>query len=461
MLLDHVLLLLSLLRPAFSQDRVFVRVCRQALGVLCTLGSRTIARVLAATGRSQWDWTNEYRLFSKSPWQTRDLFRPIIKEALAFCPGGEAITLAGDFTHLLKSGKHIPHVSCMRDPLSPPFHTNLVYGLRFFQVTVLCPFRDRKPNPLPARSIPIRFDAAPVTKKPGKRASDEEKATYAQAVKERRTSHAARAAIEEVRKDFDEAGAAGRDLLVALDGGFCNKVFFGKPFDRVKLICRTRKDAVLCLKSEEKGRRFYSKETFTPESVRQDETISWSEGEFFHGGAFHKIRYKEVKNVLWSKGAGRRFLRLIVIAPTGYRLHSKGKMLYRQPAFLLTDDHETPVEKLIAAYLERWQIEVNHREEKSTLGIGNAQVRNHLSVPRQPAFAVAIYSILLLASLKAYGPERTEDYPPPPKWGRPSRRPSCLDIIALLRQQIEANPAKLAKFEMEISALGLMLQAAA
>jgi hypothetical protein len=45
----------------------------------------------------------------------------------------EPIVLAGDFTHLPKSGKQIPQRHCMRDPLSPPFHVNLIYGLRFFQ----------------------------------------------------------------------------------------------------------------------------------------------------------------------------------------------------------------------------------------------------------------------------------------------------------------------------------------
>src|SRR3979490_2353986 len=73
---------------------------------------------------------------------------------------------------------------------------------------------------------------------------------------------------------------------------------------------------------EHKGlKRFYDPRCFTPESVRQDETIGWQSGSFFHGGAFHPIRYKELKTVLWRKGAGRRLLRLIVIAPTGYRLH--------------------------------------------------------------------------------------------------------------------------------------------
>jgi hypothetical protein len=49
---------------------------------------------------------------------------------------------------------------------------------------------------------------------------------------------------------------------------------------------------------------------------------------------------------------------------------------------------------------------------------------------------VAIYSWLLLAGLKSYGPKRTEVYAPLPKWRRAAKRPSCLDLVTLLRKQL-------------------------
>jgi hypothetical protein len=426
-----------------------------------------VARVLAATGRDQCDWSTEYRLFSRSPWQTRDLFFSVIQRALPFAgPEKEPIVLAGDFTHLVKSGKQIPQLHCMRDPLSPPFHPNLIYGLRFFQVTVLCPFRDRQEQPLPARSVPVRFEVSPVLSKPGKKATEQERAHYQKALKQRLSSVAARQVLQQLREDFDRAGAHSRQLLVALDGSFCNQVFFKKAILGVELLCRCRKDAVLCLPHQSvhghKGpKRFYDPRCFTPDSVRQNETIPWQKGSFFHGGGFHPIRYKELQAVLWRKGGGRRLLRLMVIAPTGYRLHQYGRLLYRQPAFLLSTDRHSPVEQLIAAYLERWQIEVTHREEKSTLGLGHAQVRNPQSVPRQPAMVVAVYAMLLLAALRAYGPQRTSDYLPPPKWGRPPPRPSLLDLISLLRKQCQEAPQAIERFEIQTTALDLVLKAAA
>jgi len=95
---------------------------------------------------------------------------------------------------------------------------------------------------------------------------------------------------------------------------------------------------------------------------------------------------------------------------------------------------------LLQAYFDRWQIEVNHREEKDTLGVGQAQLWSESSVPRQPAFVVAAYSALLLAGLLAYGPTREARYEPLPKWRRRADRPSCLDLITQIRKEAIEHP---------------------
>jgi hypothetical protein len=93
----------------------------------------------------------------------------------------------------------------------------------------------------------------------------------------------------------------------------------------------------------------------------------------------------------------------------------------------------------LQAYLYRGEIECNYRDEKSLLGVAQGQVRNPQAVPRLPQFQVALYSLLLLASLLAYGFQRTAAYLPLPKWRRQSIRPSLLDLLNLLRQQITAR----------------------
>jgi hypothetical protein len=131
---------------------------------------------------------------------------------------------------------------------------------------------------------------------------------------------------------------------------------------------------------------------------------------------------------------------LLVIRPTRYRKLKSGRWYYRRPAFLLTTVVTGTVRQLLQIYFDRWQIEVNHREEKDTLGVGQAQLWNVTSVPKQPAFAVASYSALLLAALQAFGAERGQAYAALPQWRRRAARPSALDLITLLRKEMTENP---------------------
>ena len=119
------------------------------------------------------------------------------------------------------------------------------------------------------------------------------------------------------------------------------------------------------------------------------------------------------------------------------------------------------VRQLLQIYCDRWQIEVNHREEKDTLGIGQAQLWNQTAVPKQPALAVAAYSALLLAALKVFGAERGQAYAQLPKWRRNARRPSCLDLITLLRKEASQRPELVAHLHIQPLAARFVAAAAA
>jgi hypothetical protein len=445
-LLEALLALLGQWRGVFRQQRSCQRAIRLALAHILTPGQRLLSRLIATSGRQDQDWTADYKLFNRSPWQADTLFSPVIECCVSHCKEESFLVLAGDFTHLAKSGKHIAHVSCLRDPMSPPYHVNLIQGLRFFQLAAILPLYRQAEQPAPPRSIPLCFREVPVVKKPGRKASLEQQLAYRAACKRRPASQMALQQIKTLRGEFDRAGAANKTLLIALDGSFCNAVFFREKLDRIQLLCRCRKDARLHLAAPKGQRRFYAAKSFTPEEVRQDPNHPWQQSEIYHGGTWRTVRFKELNTLYWPQGAKRRPLRLLVIAPTAYRNHKEGKILYRQPAYLLTTDLSTPASLLIQAYFDRWQIEVNHREEKTTFGVGQAQVRHPLSVPRQPAFSVALYAMVLLAALEAYGPGRSAAYLPLPKWRRNAKRPSCLDIISQLRLEMEHHPDKLLDF---------------
>jgi hypothetical protein len=455
MLLTEWLKLVARWEEVFSQERLFHRARRLALGLVVGLGLRTITRALGAVGREQKPWSSDYRVFSRSPWEVRALFASIVAEALAL-RGEGPVVVAGDYTHLRRAGRKIAAAHWTRDPLSPPFHVNLIRAVRFFQLAVIVPCAPAAP-----RAVPVAFAESPVPRKPGKQADEAAWAAYRQEQKRQPAAVAARAEIVALRQCLDERGGKGRPLLVALDGSFCQRRFLVEPITGVELLCRARKDAVLCRRHEGAGRRFYAAQTFTPEEVRRDEAIGWQEMTGRFGATEHPVRYKDHGAVYWRNGARRRPLRLIVISPQPYRRSPKGKLLYHEPAYLLTTDLITPAAVLIQAYLDRWQIEVAHRDEKTVLGVGQAQVRNEKSVTRQPAFAVAAYALLLLAGLKAYGGERGPELPALPKWRGRAGRPSCLDLVTTLRGQLAARPEVLADWQGSFSLAHAVEQAAA
>jgi hypothetical protein len=360
---------------------------------------------LCFLGRQHQDWSAAYRLFSRSRWDPRALFAPIIQTAVAAYCGSRHVAVGLDGTHLKRSGKKVKTAFWQRDPLSPPFQTNLVWGQRFLQAALLLPLYHFDGQSAP-RGLPVRFEEVPAVHKPGKKARPEQWAAYRRAQKAHNLSTAFVAMMRELRACLDAQGFGARRLLAVGDGSFCNQTTFRQAFERTSLICRARKDLRLCFRAPQPGSRYYAKDTFTPQQVYADAAYPWKEARIFHGGRYRRVRYKEVRQVLWRHGGRRRLLRLFVLAPTRYRT-TKAHYYYRQKAYLLCDDQETAAKTLLQAYFDRWAIEVNHRDEKSILGVGQAQVWSKLSVPRLPALRVASYSLLLLSALQAYGPQRT------------------------------------------------------
>jgi hypothetical protein len=452
---------LETVRPwhsVFAQRRTWVRAARQALGSLLVLGRATVSRILWTSGREQKSWSGEYFLHSRAAWDPHALFTPLLKEGLAFCPG-KLVGVAVDDTRLRKTGRSIPQAAWHRDPMSPPFHTNLMLGLRFLQASLLLPLH--RTGLFSARAIPIRFEEVSTVKKPGKRASEEAWEQYKADRKRFNLSQRFVETMSQLRAALDAAGGERKTLAIAGDGSFCNRTVLATIPQRVILIARTRKDAKLCFAAVPGSRRTYAADKFTPEQVRQNEKIAWKTTKLFYGGKRRQVRYKEVSSVLWQSGAKTRPLRLFVIAPTPYRKRKSSKLYYRQPAFLLCTDMRSSARQLLQIYFDRWQIEVNHREEKDTLGIGQAQLWNPTAVPKQPALAVAAYSALMLAALKVFGAERGKAYAQLPKWRRNARRPSCLDLITLLRKEAAECPNLVADLDTQPRSAQFVAAAAA
>ncbi len=235
-------------RCVFPQQRTFQRGVRQALGSLVCLGRRCLTRIIWANGGQNRSWSAEYFLHSRCHWEPQQLFQPILKRALAYCPQ-HLVGVAIDDTRLRKTGRAIPQAFYQRDPLSPPFHLNLVLGLRFLQASLLVPLH--RNAPVGTRALPIRFQEVSRVKRPGKKATDEMQKQYREAVKQKNLSRSFVEMGQQLRQELDQAGGADKVLVLAGDGSFCNRTCFGEIPQRTVLLARARKDAKLCFRTAE------------------------------------------------------------------------------------------------------------------------------------------------------------------------------------------------------------------
>jgi len=344
-----------------------------------------------------------------------------------------------DDTLLRRSGHKTPGVAWRRDPLGPRFQTNFVRAQRFLQFSAVLPA-----NGHADRAVPIAFLHAPTPPKPSRKASPEDLAQYRKQSRDSRLSLRAAQQIRQLREDLDrDPGGPQRPLILAFDGGYTNATVLRQIPHNTICIGRIRKDARLCFAPDPalrkaRGRHLcYGAPAPTQEQFRTDDSEPWQTIPFVHAGVEHQLRYKRCQNLLWRTAGAARMLQLIVIAPLAYRPRKGAKLLYREPAFLICTDATLDPRCIIEAAFQRWEIEVNFREQKTLLGIGQAQVRDQSSVESAPALGVASYAMLLVAAQGAFGNAR-DALLPRPKWAANKKhsRVSTQQLLQQLRAEV-------------------------
>jgi hypothetical protein len=337
------------------------------LSSLLCFGRHTVTGLLSTGGCQFQDWSAAYRLFSRRRLPVTELFAAVRRGVLAELPVQDPVAVAIDDSLLPKTGTRIPGVGWRRDPLGPHFHTNFLRAQRFLQLSAAVPLDNGA-----CRLLPIAFVHAPTPVKPSKKASPEQVQQYRQQARQQRLSKLAAEQIAALRQALDaDPNGKSRPLQLFVDGGYTNETVLKKLPAHTVLVGRIRKDAKLYLLAQptttanQRGRpRHYGAPAPTPEQLRTDASVPWTALEIFIGGALHSLRVKCAKPILWRTAGLSHTLQLVVIAPLGYRLRKNSKKLYRQPAFLICTDVELDVRSLVQRYVQRWDIEVNFREEK-------------------------------------------------------------------------------------------------
>ncbi|MCL2632397.1 MAG: transposase [Coriobacteriia bacterium] len=399
---------------------------------ILALGRHTISGMLCASGRQFQDWSGAYRLFEQERIDTSALFAPALAKVADMQPDDGYLFTMLDDTLIRKRGTSVSGTAWKRDPLGPVFHTNFVWGQRFMQLSAALPDPDGSGS---ARAIPIDLIHTPSPKKPKRSSAPEEWDEYRRAKEASKVSTVAHDRLHLLRAQLPD-----KRIVCAVDGGYTNRTVFANIPDNTVLIGRIRKDARLFGVPEHsdapgRGRkRVYGEALPTPEQIRQDDSIPWQTVKAFAAGRHHDFDVKVIDPVRW-RGSGSTDVMVVIVRPLGYRRSQNSRMLYRQPAYLICTDPELPLEKLLQAYLWRWEIELNFRDEKTVFGVGEAQVRTAAVVGSVPALIVASYAYLLLAGSSVS--ERTTELPSP-KWHRrkPHSRCSTQQMISLFRSEL-------------------------
>ena len=387
--------------------------------------------MLAAGGRLFQDWSATYRMFERERIIPKELFAPAIKTVLDGLGADVPLFTMMDDTLVRKRGRKIAGTAWKRDPLGPAFHTNFVWGQRYLQISAALPDFEVEGR---ARGIPVDFHHAPSPAKPRRNAAPEDWDAYKAQQKIRKISAVGAARLADLRGQVPD-----RKIVCAMDGGFTNQEVFRSIPENTVLIGRIRKDASLFKVPEDmvgtsRGRRkYYGDRLSTPEEVRQDESVPWQTVRAFAAGKWHEFNIKTMSPVRW-KSAGDRDMLIVIIQPLAYRPRKGAKLLYRQPAYLICSDTQLPLEQLLQTYLWRWEIELNFRDEKTIMGVGDAQVRTAAAVQSVPAFIVASYAFMLLA---AHAVKAKANSMLSPKWYVQNLSDRCTTqkILSIFRSQ--------------------------
>ena len=412
------------------------RLGRHIMSELVCMGRHTVTNLLTTGGRQFTDWSADYRMYSRQRIDCREVFGQVRKEVCTL-NRGEYLVTALDDSLLRKTGKNIPGVKYARDPMGPPFHVNFVRGQRVIQMSAAVSDGSQ------ARMIPVMFYDASTPVKPKRNAPLEVWSGYKEECKARRLSVRGVECISEMRSHLER----DRALWVGVDGGYTNRTVLNHLPDKTVVIGRIRSDAKLyhlpasCSRTGAGRHRLYGAAAPTPEDIRKDETFPWQTVPAYASGKTHEFKIKLVRYLRWRGTGQKHILQVMVIAPLGYRLTQGSRPLYRNPAYLICTDPAISADKMLQAYLWRWDIETNFRDEKTILGTGEAQVRNPASTRAVPQMTVASYALLLLAGIKLWGIKGIPQSANIPKWQDPARkrRASTNDLIKQLRSELWAD----------------------
>jgi hypothetical protein len=405
-LLKQLVGLLKAHRGPFRQERVFQRVALLVVAELLVFARHTVTQLLMSVGWTERDWSGWYRLFSHDRFPYEGLSTVLFGETLQHVGADEVYVVAGDGTQTRRSSRKMEGAHWLHNPQSPVFKRGIHIAQRWFNGSWLLPAEKGYSRALPLRWLPA------FTEKSRPRA--------ATPCKEWEAAHAF---LLWVKRQLAAHGRAAQPVLMVADGHFDTINLWKELPEGVILLARSAKNRVLWTLPAATARknRKYGERGPTPADIWR-ERRGWRHQPLQVRGRPRQLQVK-VAGPFVRKGAPQRPLFLIVVRG------KDNKRTQRPPLPFLVNALQDvqgnwqlplPVETLLFWAWQRWEVEVAHRELKSSFGLGNKQCWNPQAAIRSVQWSAWVYALLLLAGYRAWG--LTNAPPVPTRWWRGSGR---------------------------------------
>jgi len=422
-LLKELFDLLSDQRDIADQQRVYDRLQMLALSELFTFGRHTITQLLMSLGLTEQDWSAWYRLFSESRFNYEAASEGIFRESLKYVAPDDWYVVAADATQIPRSSHEMEGASWLPHPRTPPFMLGIHAAQRWSHGSWLMPAENGY-----SRAVPVRWMPAFTEK------------SNPQVVEPRKEWEASIDYLKWLQTHFAHYGRPNQPILMVGDGHYDNIGMWNHLPEGVILFARSAKNRVLYHLPDASmhGNRKYGQRASKPQDIWQDHETVWQDIEMDVRG---KTRHLQVyvSGLVLRKGAPQCPLFLVVVRGK-QRRHRRGKKYRRKPLPFLVNaiqDEQgewglpTSLETLLFWMWQRWEVEVCHRELKTTFGLGHKQCFNPYAAILSVQWSTWVYALLLMAGYRTWGLARAPTVPT--RWWRGSGRWSLATLWRAFR----------------------------
>jgi hypothetical protein len=414
-LLDALLAQVDATRPFARQSRTFARLALVTLGSIVTLGRHTLSQVLVALGIGNGDWTAWYRLFSRGRIAFDQAQHALVRSLLADLTPGMPLPVVLDATQLPRSSRHFPGVGWTKAPRSPAWRPGIHLAQRLEILSGLLP-RSAAGD---SRTVPLRATFL--------------RTAHTQAIgpePEQTEGRAGIALLAWLRERLTAEHRPDQPVLVVADGAYSTAPVIAHLPQATTLLARCAKNRALfalpCHDPHQRGRkRRYGVRGPTPHAslgrrsgwrrVRVTVrgrviplTVTITGPWLIHGAPDHPLMLIVVRGIAHGMGVRRR---------------------QREPQYFVVSAQESapgtwtlplPLAELLGWAWQRWEVEVMHRELKSSFGLGDQQAWSDRGARDTTAWVLWTYAVLILTGYRCWGLGPAPG-PDSGRWWRPRR----------------------------------------